>query len=133
MVGRFASTTTQHTRTPSTHPLQPPTHYIKTMVTGYDNIELTEAEIAYIEGRLKDPEIQKATGLSGDAAYSVFLDTIPYNFYPMLMLLFALLIVYPPNDVAASVAPLSSIFSKSLLPAPAVSTVAPSTASDIVT
>jgi thiosulfate reductase cytochrome b subunit len=26
-----------------------PTHYIKTMVTGYDDIELTEAEAAYIE------------------------------------------------------------------------------------
>ena len=26
-----------------------PTHYIKTMITGYDNVELTEAEIAYIE------------------------------------------------------------------------------------
>jgi hypothetical protein len=26
-----------------------PTHYIKTMISGYDNIELTEAEIAYIE------------------------------------------------------------------------------------
>ncbi|MCU7919732.1 MAG: hypothetical protein KZQ95_15450 [Candidatus Thiodiazotropha sp. (ex Epidulcina cf. delphinae)] len=24
-------------------------HYIKTMITGYDNIELTDAEIAYIE------------------------------------------------------------------------------------
>ncbi|MEL0583645.1 MAG: cytochrome b/b6 domain-containing protein [Candidatus Thiodiazotropha sp. (ex. Lucinoma kazani)] len=26
-----------------------PTHYIKTMISGYDSIELTEAEVAYIE------------------------------------------------------------------------------------
>ncbi|MCG8426540.1 MAG: cytochrome b/b6 domain-containing protein [Chromatiales bacterium] len=34
-----------------------PTHYIKTMVTGYDNIELTEAEEAYI--RETNPDVIK--------------------------------------------------------------------------
>ena len=55
-------------------------------------------EIAYIEGKLELPAVQAATGLESGAGYQTFLATIPYNFYPILALVFGLMICLGRRD-----------------------------------
>ncbi|MCB9831149.1 MAG: Na+/H+ antiporter NhaC family protein [Planctomycetes bacterium] len=55
-------------------------------------------EISYIASELGNPEVQAATGLSAEAGYQVFLATIPYNFYPILTLIFGLGLIWMGRD-----------------------------------
>lgn len=50
------------------------------------------AEIGYIQGKLELPAVQAATGWTPDKAYQIFLETIPYNFYPIYCIAFGLFI-----------------------------------------
>ncbi|MEE9392181.1 MAG: Na+/H+ antiporter NhaC family protein [Planctomycetota bacterium] len=50
------------------------------------------AEIGYIQGKLELEAVQIATGWTPDKAYQIFLETIPYNFYPIYCIAFCFFI-----------------------------------------
>ncbi len=56
------------------------------------------AEVGYIQGKLDLPAIQEATGLAADGAYQTFIATIPYNFYPILTLVFSFCVAFFQRD-----------------------------------
>ncbi len=56
------------------------------------------AEIGYIQGKLDLPAIQEATGLAADGAYQTFIATIPYNYYPILTLIFSFCVAFFQRD-----------------------------------
>jgi Na+/H+ antiporter NhaC len=55
-------------------------------------------EIAYIQDRLGSEVVRTATGFGADAGYEVFLQTIPFNFYPIFCLVFGLTIAITGRD-----------------------------------
>ncbi|MEZ6194873.1 MAG: Na+/H+ antiporter NhaC family protein [Planctomycetota bacterium] len=55
-------------------------------------------EINYIQDRLASEVVRNATGFAADGGYDVFLQTIPFNFYPIFCLFFGLMICITGRD-----------------------------------